>query len=241
MLYRVNEHDEERASGAERMAWDREAFLEICGILDLGLEGEDIRFCRRVGERREGARPLIVGLFSEETKFKILRRAKRLEGTDYSDVSVAMDLTRCQREEEAGLQNEAARRNEELTDDELAKNVTWAVDGAKGEKRLIRTTARDQHARGAQSQRPRANMGGRGGRGRTTPHPPLNQTNSRGGTQPRTSRVYQQTWSDRGANYQPLGSRGRGGGGASARATEAEKRPRSVETEEEMEEPLSKK
>ena len=55
VLYRVNEHNEERASGTERMAWDREAFLEICGLPDLGLEGEDIRFCRRVGpwEREE--------------------------------------------------------------------------------------------------------------------------------------------------------------------------------------------
>ena len=237
ILYRVHEHQDERASGADRMTWDKEAFLEICNLLGLGIEEDDIRFCRRVGERGDGARPMIVGLYSEETKFKLLRRAKQLEGTDYGEVTIAQDLTKRQRGEENEMQQEAARRNEDLTEDELAKNVQWAVVGAKGEKRLIRTTARDQTARGAYSQRSRANMSGRGWtRGRGAP-----PSQNRG--QPRTNRGAPQTGrGSRGANYQPLGTRGRGGVATARAAEAAEKRPRSTESEEEMEiQPLSKK
>ena len=53
IMYRVQEHRDERASGVDRMTWDRDSCYEICSILELGLGEDDIRFCRRVGERSD--------------------------------------------------------------------------------------------------------------------------------------------------------------------------------------------
>ena len=100
---------------------------------------------------------MVVGLYSEADKTKIMRGARRLENSKFKLVNICHDLTRKQRESEASLAREAEKRNEEdLTDDDRAKNLKWAVVGAKGEKRLIKTTAQPARGRG----------GRRGGRGR---------------------------------------------------------------------------
>ncbi len=39
---------------------------------------------------------------------------------------------------------EADDRNENLTEDDLSKNLRWAVVGARGERRLIKTKARNR-------------------------------------------------------------------------------------------------
>ena len=67
---------------------------------------------------------------------------------------------------------EAERRNGALTEEDRAKNLRWAVVGGKGEKRLIKTTARPQqqterggfHPRRGGNQVPRGGQQGpRGG------------------------------------------------------------------------------
>jgi hypothetical protein len=182
VLYRVAEHENERAAGAERADWDRKMCLDICEKMDMEMEDDDIRFCRRVGERGEWDRPLVMGLYSEETKYKILRRARKLEKTEYRDVSITQDLTKRQREEEGEMVKEAERRNENLSEEDRAKNVQWAVVGAKGEKRMVKTAAREYtSARGRGSQRGRGPTRGGGpsqptrGRGR-----PPNSTRQEG-------------------------------------------------------------
>jgi hypothetical protein len=105
---------------------------------------DSVKFCRRVGERKETPRPLIVGFKKEEDRNRLLESARLLEDTVFKDVSVAPDLTRNQREEEENMKKEMERRNEKLTQEDRQKNLAWAVVGSKGEKRLVKTTVRAQ-------------------------------------------------------------------------------------------------
>jgi hypothetical protein len=93
---------------------------------------EAVKFCRRVGEKQEGARPLVVGFFTEMERSKLLRNAKGLmDSNKFYDVTIGPDLTKKQRDEEAELRSEADRRNKELTEDDVQKNLHWAVVGAR--------------------------------------------------------------------------------------------------------------
>jgi len=118
------------------------------------IEEDAVRFCRRVGEKKGDPRPLVCGFREEKDKNKVLRNAWKLEGTGFEKVSLCPDLTRKQREEEADMRKEADRRNaEELTDEDLAKNLRWAAVGDRGQRFLVKTTAREPRTRGRGGQR----------------------------------------------------------------------------------------
>jgi hypothetical protein len=90
---------------------------------------------------------------SETARAAALRAARRLRNTRYSEVSIIPDLTQQQRQEEAGLVDEAARKNrEELTEDDVQKNLVWQVVGQRGAKKLIKMRARIYGQRGGGSQ-----------------------------------------------------------------------------------------
>jgi hypothetical protein len=121
-----------------------------------------VKFCRRIGEKGEGPRPLIAGFYTETDRSKVLRYGKYLSETEFKDVTVGPDLTKVQREEERDLKEEAERKNEELTEDDRSKNLQWIVVGPKGEKRLIKAVQREREwTRGG-----RRTSGMRGGRTR---------------------------------------------------------------------------
>jgi hypothetical protein len=128
--------------------------------------GADLRFCRRIGERGRDARPIVIGVRTEEERRIILERARDLRGGRFDNVSIVPDLTRMQRRGEDRLSEEAARRNSSLPADDVAKNLRWLVVGRRGEKRLIKGTETVQRSRAPQ---PRlsdfigAANGGRGG------------------------------------------------------------------------------
>ena len=163
VMYKVKELEDEKATGRERIDWDKKMCRKIFSAMELEMKEEDVKFCRRIGERGEEPRPLVVGFFSEIEKGRVLRRAKNLDKTRYKEVNICQDLTRRQRMEEEGMRKEAERKNEELTEEDKSKNLRWAVVGARGEKRLIKTTAREQGTGYGTSQR-----GGGTTRGRTS-------------------------------------------------------------------------
>jgi hypothetical protein len=165
IMHGVVETDKEDAAGSERREWDRAECLAILEALRMGMEDSDIKFSRRLGEASgRGPRPLCVGFFSDGERDKVLRRARELDKTKFKEVSICADLTWKQREEEADLAKEADRRNErELTEEDKSKNLKWAVVGAKGQKRLVKTAARPQGD-------PRPLRGGWQGRGRGSQH-----------------------------------------------------------------------
>ena len=183
IFHGVPENDREDATGGERREWDRRECLAILSTLRMGLEDSDVKFTRRLGEATATRpRPLCVGLYSESERDKLLRRARDLDNTKYNGVSICADLTWQQREEEAELNREAARRNErDLTEDDRSKNLQWAVVGAKGQKRLVKTAARDEM---------RPQRGSWRGRGRGGPHqpPPQRRLSPRRDQGPRSPR-----------------------------------------------------
>jgi len=154
VFHNIGEAEDKRATGKERQEWDRKSCMNIFNALKLKISEDGIRFCRRVGEKKEGPRPLVVGLWAEVDKCQLLRNAKNLEKTIFKDVTVGPDLTKRQREEEAEMRAEADRRNEtELTEEDMAKNLKWAVVGDRGKKSLIKTVVREQRTGGGRDWR----------------------------------------------------------------------------------------
>jgi hypothetical protein len=149
ILHCMGEDRNERSSGKERQEWDRKSCFNVFSGMGVTMEEDAVRFCRRVGEKKEEPRPLVCGFWDEKDRNKVLRNAWKLEETDFENVSVCPDLTRKQREEEADMRKEADRRNaEELTDNDLAKNLRWAAVGDRGQRFLVKTTAREPRTEG---------------------------------------------------------------------------------------------
>ena len=144
----MRELEKENPTGKEKNDWERAACKKIYEAVDLNVSEDDVKFCKRIGEKGREPRPLVVGFYSERDRNQLLRRAKLLDRTEYRDVQISQDLTKRQREEESDMRCEAEKRNGELSEEDKAKNLQWAVVGARGEKRLIKTTARDQQQQG---------------------------------------------------------------------------------------------
>jgi hypothetical protein len=105
--------------GWKRMEEDRVKLNELFTVLDINVAVEtDVEFCRRVGEKGERARPLVVGFYTEWAKSVLLKNCRHLAGSDLSHLSVANDLTETQRKMEKELVAEAERRNAERTEEE---------------------------------------------------------------------------------------------------------------------------
>ncbi len=103
---------------------------------------EGIRFCRRTGEK--GKEPLLIGLRTEDEKRHLLEKARDLQKTEYKDVTIGPDMTVKQRQEEKRMREEVDRKNrEELTQEDVAKNLEWMLVGPRGEKRIVKGARRE--------------------------------------------------------------------------------------------------
>jgi hypothetical protein len=143
VMHRVGEAEGEAASLEERKKWDLLSCNNIFAALQLSMRAEEVvKFCRRVGEKGEGPRPLLVGFKRESQKEDLLEKARDLRNTQFMEVTIIPDLTNEQRKEEAEMVKEAEQRNRQLTPEDLAKNLEWRVVGARGEKRLIKAVQR---------------------------------------------------------------------------------------------------
>ena len=141
IMHRVTEPGQEYHSGEERKKKDTEECRKIYRAI--GLENVEIKHCRRIGERGDEPRPLVVVQRTEEAKRLLLENARELRDTVYSEVGIVPDMTVQQRREEQDMVEEANRRNEEeLTDEDRAKNWVWMVVGPRGAKRLIKGVPR---------------------------------------------------------------------------------------------------
>jgi hypothetical protein len=157
----IGEAEDRRATGSERQEWDRKSCVNIFRALKLNIGEDAIRFCRRVGEKKEEPRPMVVGFWSEGDKCLLLRNARNLERTIFKEVTVGPDLTKKQRAEEAEMKEEADRRNrEELTEEDVSKNLKWAVVGDRGKKSLIKTVTREREGERGAGWRRREDQGG---------------------------------------------------------------------------------
>ncbi len=127
----------------ECMEADKRNCDSVFGAIGARTRAENMRFCRRVGERGGASRPLVVGLCSEGEKNFILSRARDLQHTAHKDVTTVPDLTKRQRAGEEKLREEANRRNDQLNQEDLDRGMKWMVVGRRGERRLIKGAERD--------------------------------------------------------------------------------------------------
>ncbi len=154
VVYGLEEPDQTVTEGKDRMEADKNECENIFTTIGSKARRTDIRFCRRLRERRE----------DETVKCEILDRAKELQNTEYQHIGIGPDQTKKQKQAEIKLTEEANRMNrEELTDQDKAKNLKWVVIGPRGEKRVVKMLDREEEgARGGPSVR------GARGRGRGT-------------------------------------------------------------------------
>jgi len=143
VIHRLPEPGPEFRTAEERRNQDLTACGRIFLTMGLNYMADEVKACRRLGEKGNEDRPLIVVLRSEESKRKILEKAWKLAETEFGETSIVPDMTPMQRKEEEELRIEADRKNaEELNETDRAKNLKWVVVGPKGEKRLIKTVDR---------------------------------------------------------------------------------------------------
>jgi hypothetical protein len=150
VIHGLPEPDQGISFNRERVEADRRSCTDLFAAIGVRTGGGDLRFCRRIGERGRDARPIVIGLRTDEERRIILERARDLRGGRFDNVSIVPDLTRMQRRGEDRLNEEAAKRNSSLTADDLAKNLRWLVVGRRGEKRLIKGTETVQRNRAPQ-------------------------------------------------------------------------------------------
>ena len=205
VIHRIVEAGDWAKTIEERREWDTKSCENIFAALKMDFNRRAIRFCRRVGERGEAPRPLVVGLCRESQKEDLLDMAHELKDTAFADIGIVPDLTREQRRDESEMVKEAEKRNETRNQDDVAKNLTWKVVGRRGEKRLVKSV--DREGGGG------AGLRGRGGGGQL-----------RGGGQ---GRLLTSTRGGRGGAWTPRGAE-------AARAGETE-RERVTERERETE------
>jgi hypothetical protein len=88
VMHRVGEAGPEMKTVEERKAWDMKSCDNIFNALDMDMKSENVvRFVRRVGEKGDGPRPLIVGLRREWQKEDLIDRAKHLKNTRFPEVT----------------------------------------------------------------------------------------------------------------------------------------------------------
>jgi hypothetical protein len=143
IIHGIEEPPERVKINRERLEIDKSRCEQLFTAMKARTKKEDLRFCRRIGEKTAGPRPMVIGLETEEEKRHILARARNLQGTAYQDISVVPDLTKKQRAREADMKREADERNKNLTNEDRNRNEKWLVVGRRGEKRLIKGVERD--------------------------------------------------------------------------------------------------
>jgi hypothetical protein len=140
VFYGVGEAEGDRPTVEEKREWDAKSCQNVFDALNLRLKAGSLRYLRRIGEKGDKPRPLLVGMRSTEDKELLLDNAKFLRDTHMSSVGISKDLTPQEIREEKEMEREAETRNKELSQEDRAKNLKWLVVGQKGEKRLIKTT-----------------------------------------------------------------------------------------------------
>jgi len=145
VLHRVVEAEATVRGWEARRDFDIERSSEILRAIGLGHLKAEIKACRRIGERGDEPRPLLLVMRTEECKRRIIEESRKLSTSNYKEVGIVPDLTAGQRREEEDMRKEAERRNrDELNQEDRAKNLFWTVVGQRGEKRMIKTVRREE-------------------------------------------------------------------------------------------------
>lgn len=187
VIHNLVEPDGNLKTGLERKEADLEMVKKIFTVIGCGEDLDDnIKFSSRIGEKGENStnpRPFLMGFKDIKLKERILHNARKLAGSEYSEISLVPDLTQRQRKEENELRSTADKRNSEMNEQD-SLNWEWKVIGPRGDRRLIRVRRQYQDGRITQERgrgrgrgqmrgqgrdRGRGHPGGRGERDRSLP------------------------------------------------------------------------
>ena len=134
VMHGVEEVSEETRNPRDRAEADKQKCMKI--MSEMRLQNRiQIRFCRRIGKRGSGPRPVVFGLYMERDRQQVLDNARELRYTSYEHITIVPDLTKSQRRSEQRLREEADKRNNMLSTEDRDKNLKWLVVGKRGEKR----------------------------------------------------------------------------------------------------------
>ena len=123
VIHGLHEPDDNIKYNRERMEQDKIECERLFIAMKARTRYQAMRFCRRIGERGEDPRPIVIGVHTEEEKRHLLEKSKELLYTQYENVTVVPDMTKSQRKGEQQLRDEAAKRNEQLTEEDKSKNL----------------------------------------------------------------------------------------------------------------------
>lgn len=147
IIHNLPEPGPECTKGLDRKYADQKTLAELLSAIDCSLNLEqDLKFMRRIGEKKEEPRPLVVGFHTTSAKSNVLKNAPAIHDTDFFEVSIAPDLTLRQRKEDEEVYKQCEAKNEARTGEDL--NFIWKVVGPRGLKRLIKTKADQSGGRG---------------------------------------------------------------------------------------------
>ena len=152
ILYGLAELPSSNTRGEDRKQHDTTKYTNMLAEIGCNVSMEDkVKFLKTLSTRED-----------------IFSKARGLPQCSYSEVSIAQDLTKLQREEEKELADEAARLTDEQSESDFLAYEFRCV-GRKGERVIRRVRKQDQggQARGRGAHRGRGRGQGRGqGRGR---------------------------------------------------------------------------
>jgi hypothetical protein len=123
VFYGVGEAEGDRPTVEEKREWDAKSCQNVFNALNLRLKAGSLRYLRRIGEKGDKPRPLLVGMRSTDDKELLLDNAKFLRDTHMSSVGISKDLTPQEIREEKEMEREAESRNKELSQEDRAKNL----------------------------------------------------------------------------------------------------------------------
>ena len=110
--------------GKERNSEDKKKIQELCEKIESALDvTTSVRFAKRLGERKDDnpdPRPLLVGFKEPTDCVKLLDCSPKLADMEdpWLSINIVADLTKIQRADEKRMRELAAKRNEELPEEE---------------------------------------------------------------------------------------------------------------------------
>lgn len=120
VLYRIPEKKTEEETTQNDLNTCKKVFTEVLEVREI-----EITEVKRLGKPTQGkSRPLLVKVSDPETKFTILREAKKLRNArdkEMADISISSDMTRKQREVLFTLRNELKEKRDQ-------GDFSWYID-----------------------------------------------------------------------------------------------------------------
>ncbi len=121
---------------ADRLKDDKKLFQEICEQCEANIDVEnDVEKIVRLGTKTDETkpRPMLISLKKKEQKKDLFRNLSKLKDSEYSEVRVAHDMTKQEREESKKMYEEAKKMQEQS-----GGNYRYKVRGPPWARKIVR-------------------------------------------------------------------------------------------------------